>query len=71
MTIAYCAGYATVPPSIQQACNELVGEAFARRSRIGQVSKTLGGQETVAFAQKDMGEFTRTALAAFVRVVPC
>lgn len=68
--IAYTAGWATIPPAIQQAATELVGEAFKRKDRIGQVSKTLGGQETVSFSQKDMGATTATALQQYRRIVP-
>lgn len=68
--IAYTAGWATVPPAIQQACTELAGEAFRRRDRIGQVSNTLGGQQTVAFSQKDMVATTATALQQYRRIVP-
>ena len=49
--VAYTAGFATPPTDLAQACVELVGEAFKRKDHIGQVSKTLGGQETVAFSQ--------------------
>lgn len=70
VVISYTAGYVTAPADVQQACTELVGEAYKRRERIGQTSKTLGGQETVAFSQKDMNEAVRTALASYRNTVP-
>lgn len=70
VVVAYTAGYATAPAAIAQACNELVGEAFKRRDRIGMASKTLGGQETVSYSLKDMNETTRTDLNNYRNTVP-
>jgi hypothetical protein len=68
--VSYTAGYASTPADITQACVELVGEAFKRRDRIGQNSKTLGGQEVISFSTKDMSEPTRTALNSYRAVAP-
>src|SRR5262249_6589951 len=54
------AGYATTPPDIAQACIELVAQHYRERSRIGEVSKTVGGGETVTFSQKDMSDPVKT-----------
>ena len=70
VVVTYTAGYATLPPSLVQAVNELVGEAFRRRERIGQSSKSLGGQETVSFSTADMNAAVKTALAGFMAVAP-
>ncbi len=70
VVVAYTAGFATAPPAIAQAVTELVGEAFRRRERIGQSSKSLGGQETVAFQVADMNATTKAMLASFQSVVP-
>jgi hypothetical protein len=70
VVVTYTAGYENLPPSLVQAVNELVGEAFRRRERIGQTSKTLGGQETVAFSTADMNAAVKTALAGFMAVAP-
>jgi hypothetical protein len=70
VAVAYTAGYATIPAAIGQAVNELVGEAFKRRDHIGQSSKTLGGQETVAFSTADMNAAIKTMLAPFRAVAP-
>ena len=70
VVVTYTAGYATLPPSLVQAVNELVGEAFRRRERIGQSSKSLGGQETVSFFTADMNASVKTALAGFMAVAP-
>ena len=70
VVVTYTAGYETLPPSLVQAVNELVGEAFRRRERIGQSSKSLGGQETVTFSTTDMNATVKTALAGFMAVAP-
>ena len=70
VVVTYTAGYATIPPAIEQAVIELVGEAFKRRDRIGQTSKTLGGQETVSFSATDMNASVKTALASYRAVAP-
>ncbi len=70
VVVSYTAGYAATPPDIAQAAIELAGEAFRRRERIGLNSKSLGGQEVVAFAQKDMNEAVRTLLAPYQVLAP-
>jgi hypothetical protein len=70
VTVSYTAGYAAVPPAVAQAAIELVGEAFRRRERIGQSSKSLGGQETAAFQVTDMNATNRQMLAAYRAVAP-
>jgi hypothetical protein len=71
ITIAYSAGYAAVPADIAQAAIELVGERFKTRDRIGQTSKTLGGQETTAFSTAAMNPTVMALLTPYRRVIPC
>lgn len=61
--------YSYVPADIEQACCELVGERYKVKDRIGYVSKSLGGQETVTFSQKEMSDFTSGLLVPYKRVV--
>ena len=70
VVVNYTAGYTVVPPAVAQAAVELVGEAFRRRDRIGQTSKTLGGQETIAFSPADMNATAKAMLAAYRAVAP-
>lgn len=72
VVVAYTAGYATTPADIQQACNEIVGEAFKRRDRIGQNSKSLGGgvSEVISFSTADMNQTTAAALNPYRNVAP-
>jgi len=70
VVVSYTAGYAATPPDIAQAAIELVGEAFRRRDRIGVSSKTLGGQEVVAFSLKDMNDTARGLLSPYQVLAP-
>jgi hypothetical protein len=70
VVVVYTAGYAAIPPAIAQAATELAGEAFRRRDRIGQTSKSLGGQETVAFSATDMNASIKAMLAGYRAVAP-
>jgi hypothetical protein len=70
IAVSYTAGYATVPPDIAQACIELVSLRYRERSRIGELSRSLGGAETVAFSQKDLSDAIRTLLQQYRAVIP-
>jgi hypothetical protein len=68
--VAYTAGYSTTPPEVAQACIELVSLRYRERTRIGEVSRSLGGAETVAYAQKDMSDAIKTLLQQYRLVAP-
>jgi hypothetical protein len=68
--VTYTAGYDTTPSDIAQACIELVCLRYRERSRIGEVSKSLGGGETVSFSQKDMSDNVKTLLSQYRAVAP-
>jgi hypothetical protein len=70
VVVTYTAGYALTPPDIAQAAIELVCQRYRERSRIGEVSKALGGGETVTFSQKDMSEDVKTALLPYRVAAP-
>jgi hypothetical protein len=70
VVIAYAAGYSTIPPEVAQACIELVSLRYRERTRIGEVSRSLGGAETVAYAQKDMSDPIKTLLQQYRLVAP-
>ncbi len=62
--------YDYTPWDVSFAVQELIGEWYKRKDRIGLISKTLGGQETVTFSQKDMGDSIRATLNPYINVVP-
>jgi hypothetical protein len=68
--VTYTAGYQTIPPDLAQACTELVCLRHRERSRIGEVSKALGGGETVTFSQKDMSDDVKTTLMSYRVAAP-
>jgi Phage gp6-like head-tail connector protein len=70
VVIAYTAGYATIPPDIAQACIDLVALRYRERTRIGEISKSLGGIETVSFSQKDLSDSIKTLLQQYRLVSP-
>jgi hypothetical protein len=68
--ISYTAGYAATPPDIAQACIELVCRRYRERTRIGEVSRALGGSETVSFSQQDMSDDVKLLLSQYRVVAP-
>jgi Phage gp6-like head-tail connector protein len=68
--VSYTAGYSMTPPEVAQACIELVALRYRERSRIGELSRSLGGAETVAYAQKDMSAPIKTLLQQYRLVAP-
>ncbi len=67
--VSYSAGYAAIPLEIEQATIELVGYRYRKRSRIGEASRSLGGQATASFSQKDMPDGIKSILAKYQRVM--
>jgi uncharacterized phiE125 gp8 family phage protein len=67
--ITYTAGFVTIPADVEQACIELVAWRFTERSRIQQVSKSMGG-EVVAFSMAEAPKSTLVILSQYKRVVP-
>jgi Phage gp6-like head-tail connector protein len=70
VTIVYTSGYASTPPDVSQACIELVSLRYRERTRVGEISRSLGGAETVAYAQKDMSDAIKTLLQQYRLVAP-
>ena len=68
--VTYTAGYAVTPPDIAQACIELVCLRYRERTRIGEVSRALGGGETVSYSQQDMSEDVKLLLSQYRGVAP-
>src|SRR6266849_7945242 len=68
--VTYTAGYAVTPPDIAQACIELVSQRYRERSRSGEVSRALGGGETVTYSQQDMSDDVRLLLSQYRSLAP-
>jgi hypothetical protein len=69
--IVYQAGYAAAPADLSYACAELVAEEYARRERVGENSRSQGGQVTVSFDQKAMGAAIAIKLGNYRIGAPC
>lgn len=61
--------YGYVPADLGFCCLDWAAELYNYRARIGQHSKSLGGQETLSFIVKDVPDFVASALQPFKRVV--
>jgi len=61
--------YGYSPADIAICCMDWVADRYAYRARIGQSSKSLGGQETTSFIVRDIPAFVMTALQPYRRVV--
>jgi hypothetical protein len=68
VALSYTAGYAEVPPAVEQAVIETIGMRYRERDRIGQSSKGIAG-ETTAYLIKDLPPSAQTALQPYRKVV--
>jgi len=68
VAIAYHAGYAAVPPEIEQACIETIALRYTEKERIGYASKSLAG-ETVSFTIVDFPKSVMTILNNYKKVI--
>ncbi len=68
--VTYTAGFAAIPPDVAQAAIELVCQRYRERTRIGEVSRALGGGETVTFSQQDMSDDVKLLLSQYRAVAP-
>lgn len=67
---AYVISYSYTPPAVSLAAQQIVAEWFKKKDRIGLLSKTLGGQETITFSTADMDAASKSMLQPFVNVAP-
>lgn len=70
IVFSYTPGYPAIPPELSQACIELVALRYRERMRIGEISKAVGGGETVSYSQKDMSAAILTLLQQYRVVAP-
>lgn len=47
--------YSFIPAALEEATIQMVAERYAYRTRVGEISKSLGGQETVRFMRGSAG----------------
>ena len=68
VAVTYTAGFLTTPPELEQACIELVALRYKERDRVGQNSKSIGG-EIVSFNTKDFTGPIQTILDSYKKVI--
>jgi hypothetical protein len=68
--LTYTAGYSAIPPDIAQACIDMVCLRYRERTRIGEVSRAISGNETVTYSQRDMSEHVKLLLSQYRLVTP-
>jgi hypothetical protein len=61
--------YGYVPADLCFAAMDWIAELYNYRTRIGQQSKSLGGQETASFIVKNVPDFVASALQPYRRVI--
>ena len=62
-------GYGYVPADLARASLEWAADRYSYRGRIGQASRSLGGQETTSFIVRDMPASVATLLQPYRQVV--
>lgn len=63
--------YGYIPADLTQCALEWIAYRYSQRDRIGQTSKSIGGQETVAYTNEAVPAFVDESLRNFRRTVPC
>jgi hypothetical protein len=68
VVIVYTAGYSTVPADLEQACIGLIQFRLAERGRVGEASRSMGGQ-TTSFIQKEMPDWIMGVMNNYKKVI--
>lgn len=59
--------YSYIPADVEQACIEMVGERFRYKSRIGQKTASIGGQQTASYDLGAMSAYVGMLLQSYKR----
>lgn len=59
--------YSYIPADIEQACIEMIAERYFYKQRVGQKTKSLGGQETASYDLSAMSEYVKMLLQPYKR----
>lgn len=62
--------YSYTPAALEQAVIEWIGERYRYKDRIGQSSKSLGGNETAAYSLKGIPDYVAVAFEPFKKFLP-
>lgn len=69
--IVYQAGYVAAPLDVSLAVAELVAEAYARRTHVGELSRSQNGQTTISFDAREMHAAIAAKLKNYRPGAPC
>lgn len=61
--------YSFVPADLEEACIQMVAERYTYRTRVGDISKSLGGQETMRFMRSGLPPEVISMIQPYVSVV--
>lgn len=67
--VSYRAGFASLPPDLEQNVIGLIAWRYRESKRIGETSNSLGGVTTVSFSIKDIPPDVRTGLQQYASSV--
>lgn len=69
IVVSYTAGYAQLPPEVEQAVIELVALRYRERGRIGLTSEHMGAQ-TTSYLVKDLPASIQSVISQYMRRAP-
>lgn len=69
VSVAYTAGYTTVPFDLSQAVVEMVADKYKRRANIGIQARAIAN-ETITYTSGEVPKSARVVLLNYMRVVP-
>lgn len=67
---ALLVSYSFIPADLEEACIQLVAERYSYRGRVGQRSKSLGGNETMTFDRSGIAPEILSLIAPYRSVIP-
>ena len=61
--------YSFIPSPLEEACIQMIVERYSYRSRVGEISKSLGGQETIRFMRQGIPPEVLRIIRPYVSVI--
>lgn len=61
--------YSFIPAALEEACIQMVAERYSYRGRVGEISKSLGGQETMRYMRSGLPPEVMALIQDYISVV--